>query len=170
MSTSFQFLLYLCILCCSFENKIFDYSHKVGDKVTIQIGALTSVTNIMPYNYYRLGICKPDKYKREEDTLGELLSGNTLYKSDYEVIMNKTEYCKVLCMETFNAKKINTIKMIYQRKYMSNWYADKLPAGLKKVHSPTNTSIDYNSGVPFAYHTIVNGIEQLYLYNQFLYL
>ena len=165
MSTSFQFLLYLCLLCYSFENKIFDYSHKVGDKITIQIGALTSVTNIMPYNYYRLGICKPDKFKREEDTLGELLSGNTLYKSDYEVIMNKTEYCKVLCTESFDAKKINTITMIYQRKYMSNWYADKLPAGLKKVYSPTNSSIDYNSGVPFAYQATVNGIEQLYLYN-----
>lgn len=164
MSLSFQFLLVIMIKI-SYENKIFDYSHKVGDSTTIQIGALTSVTNLMPYNYYRLGICKPDKFKKEEDNLGELLSGNTLYKSDYEVIMNKTEYCKVLCKETYTAKKINTTKMIYKRKYVSNWFADKLPAGLMKVHSPQNTSIDYNSGVPFAYQVNVNGTDELFLYN-----
>jgi hypothetical protein len=82
-------------------NAIFDYSHDKGEPLSIQAGSLSSRRGIIPYGYTRLKICQSQKVIKAEDTLGEILTGEVLYTTDYIANTNEDEFCQVLCYNTF---------------------------------------------------------------------
>ncbi len=45
--------------------------------------------------YYDLPFCQPVSPDKESENLGEVLAGDRIESSDYELIMGKNEYCKV---------------------------------------------------------------------------
>ena len=163
------------IIGSSIQKSLLDYSHKGGEQLNIQVGSITSIKSLLPYSYYRLGICKPNPLEKEEDTLGEILSGEVIYKTNYEIYMNKNEYCKVLCTQVFDDTKVSNINKIYNKKYVTNWYLDKLPAGFVKYNPVSQErSIDYSSGIPIGYEvpsgdSKVSSKEnkELFIYNHY---
>lgn len=42
----------------------------------------------MPYDYYSLPYCKPNKLKNEKENIGEVVSGDRIENSVYKVIIN----------------------------------------------------------------------------------
>ena len=151
-NTLISLFLVVFIIGSSIQKSLLDYSHKGGEQLNIQVGSITSIKSLLPYSYYRLGICKPNPLEKEEDTLGEILSGEVIYKTNYEIYMNKNEYCKVLCSQAFDDTKVSNINKIYNKKYVTNWYLDKLPAGFVKYNPVSQErSIDYSSGIPIGY-------------------
>ena len=92
------------------SNSIIDYSHDKGEPLSIQAGSLSSRRGIIPYGYTRLNICYSQKVIKAEDTLGEILTGEVLYTTDYIANTNEDEFCQVLCYNSFNAKTVNLIK------------------------------------------------------------
>ena len=70
------------------SNKIFDYSHKEGSRLNIHAGAVSSKRGIIPYAYSKLNICNSRRIKRVEDTLGEILTGNAYYSTEYLAKVN----------------------------------------------------------------------------------
>lgn len=54
-----------------------------GDKVTLKVNKLTSVKNL-PYEYYSLPYCQPEKVKSKTENLGELLRGDRIENSPYQ--------------------------------------------------------------------------------------
>ncbi len=60
---------------------------------------MTSVKTQLPYEYYHSPVhCKPDsgiKYKSEN--LGEILRGDRIVNTRYQVQMRKNIQCRVLC-------------------------------------------------------------------------
>lgn len=55
------------------------------DKVEMTVNKLTSAKTQLPYDYYSLPFCRPDKVRREGENLGETLAGDALKSSDYKV-------------------------------------------------------------------------------------
>ena len=162
----FFIFLILCQIALILSNSIFDYTHEQGEPLSIQAGSLSSRKGIIPYGYTKLKICDSQKVIKAEDTLGEILTGEVLYTTDYIANTNEDEYCQVLCYNNFNEKTVNTIKKLIKRRYFTNWIIDRLPAGLILYNKETKqTSLKYFNGIPLGY--VENGITYIYNHYQF---
>ena len=166
MKQIFSFLNLLTLIYSSFisPNPIFDYSHLKNEPLNILAGSLSSLTAIIPFDYTKLQICQSKKYEKAEDTLGEILTGESLYTTGYLAYTNKDEYCKTLCYNKFTEDQIKAIQKLIKRHYSTNWFLDKLPAGLI-LHEPliNNTKIRFYHGIPLGF----SKGNQFYIYNHF---
>lgn len=72
---------------------------KSGDKIEVKAIKLTSSHTQLPYAYYSLPFCKPrkDKLVYKSENLGEVLRGDRIVNTPYEVNMLKNVRCKLLC-------------------------------------------------------------------------
>ena len=128
---------------------IFDYSHLEGSTINIEVGKLSSSNYIIPYSYNRLKICNLKRLQRAEDNLGEILTGQDLYISDYTAKINENKYCEILCNNQFTRNNIRKLKKLIDRNYFTNWYVDKLPAGLIYYnYDKKSTKVNYFYGIP----------------------
>ena len=150
MSINFYLFFFIIIYISSISSSsIFDYSHLEGSAINIQVGKLSSNNYIIPYSYNRLKICNLKRVKRAEDNLGEILTGEDLYISEYTANINENKFCEILCNNQFRKNTIRKIKRLIDRNYYSNWYVDKLPAGLIYYNYNTKkTDINYFYGIP----------------------
>ena len=143
-------------------NSIFDYSHIKGEPLSIQAGSLSSKTSVIPYGYPKINICHSKKIVKAEDTLGEILSGESYYSTDYIAKTNEDSFCQILCNNNFSEKNIRTYKKLISRNYFSNWVVDKMPAGKIMYNKETKqTTLRYFSGIPLGFHSN----NQFYIYN-----
>lgn len=55
-----------------------------GDPITLKVNKLMSVKNL-PYEYYSLPYCRPDKIISSAENLGEVLRGDRIENSPYQV-------------------------------------------------------------------------------------
>ena len=161
-----QFFLFFLIILYKFNitnsNSIFDYSHKKGELLNILAGSLSSKRNIIPYGYTKLNICQSKKIFKAEDTLGEILTGESFYTTEYIANTDEDKYCQILCNNNFSAKSISLIKKLVYRKYRTNWIVDKLPAGLITYNKETKKSnLEFFKGIPLGF---VND-DTFYIYN-----
>ena len=158
----FFLLLIFSLIIHSNSNSIFDYSHANGESLSIQAGSLSSRRYIIPFGYTRLNICQSKKIIKTEDTLGEILTGESYYTTGYIANTNIDKYCQVLCYNTFSEKNEKIYKKLIRRRYFSNWIVDKLPAGLIMYNKETRqTSLSYFDGIPLGF--VADG--QFYIYN-----
>ena len=158
------FLLFVQIALIS--TSVIDYSHDQGEPLSIQAGSLSSRRGIIPYGYTRLKICDSQKVIKAEDTLGEILTGEVFYTTDYIANTNEDEYCQTLCYNDFSEKTVRLINKLIKRRYFTNWVVDKLPAGLILYNKETKqTSLKYFNGIPLGY--IENGVTYIYNHYQF---
>ena len=143
-------------------NSIFDYSHLKGEPLSIQAGTLSSRRAIIPYGYTKLNICQSRKIIRAEDTLGEILTGESYYTTGYIAKTNEDTFCNVLCYNPFSADNVKIIEKLIKRHYFSNWVVDKLPAGRIEYNlSSKETKLRYFNGIPLGYRID----DKSYIYN-----
>jgi transmembrane 9 superfamily protein 2/4 len=148
----FSFFLIISKILLINSNSIFDYSYNKGDPLEILAGSLSSKKNIIPYGYTKLNICQSEKYKKAEDTLGEILTGEILYTTGYKVNINEDKLCQVLCNNTFSEKQVDLMRTLIKRNYFTNWIVDKLPAGKLYYHrSKKEMILDYLNGIPLGF-------------------
>ena len=144
------------------SNKIFDYSHLKGDKLSIHAGALSSRSAIIPYGYPKLNICNSQRIKRVEDTLGEILTGNLYYSTEYLTKVNEDTFCNILCYSNLTENDVHFWQKLIRRRYFINLVVDKLPAGLIHYNNETKqTTLSYFEGIHLGYRKN----DQYYIYN-----
>ena len=56
-----------------------------GDKVVLKVNKLTSIKTQLPYEYYSVPYCRPEKILSSAENLGEVLRGDRIENSPYEV-------------------------------------------------------------------------------------
>lgn len=60
--------------------------YDLGEDVELKVNSLTSVHTQLPYDYYSLKFCKPlEGVESYSENLGELLSGDRIENSPYEL-------------------------------------------------------------------------------------
>lgn len=59
--------------------------HLQGDKEVLKVNKLTSTKTQLPYEYYSIPYCKPEHIKSSAENLGEVLRGDRIENSPYEV-------------------------------------------------------------------------------------
>ena len=94
------------------SNRIFDYSHLKGSRLSINAGPLSSKRAIIPYSFTKLHICNSKRLQRMEDTLGEILTGNKFYSTEYLAKVNEDTFCNILCFNNFTERDVNFYKKL----------------------------------------------------------
>ena len=56
-----------------------------GDPLRVKVNKLTSIKTQLPYSYYSLPYCRPKKIFDSAENLGEVLRGDRIENSPFEV-------------------------------------------------------------------------------------
>lgn len=56
-----------------------------GDELKVKVNKLTSTKTQLPYSYYSLPYCKPERIVDSAENLGEVLHGDRIENSPYVV-------------------------------------------------------------------------------------
>lgn len=78
----------LALLCrCCLRKKVFATSvgWVQGDKLTLKVNKLSSTKTQLPYDYYSIPYCRPEAIVSSAENLGEVLRGDRIENSLYEV-------------------------------------------------------------------------------------
>merc|ERR1719356_1901699 len=70
-----------------------------GDKIDVRAIKMTSSHTQLPYEYYSLPFCKPGSGKVEykSQNLGEILRGDRITDTAYDIRMKQNMQCRLLC-------------------------------------------------------------------------
>jgi len=119
-----------------------------GDKVELKVNKLTSVKTQLPYRYYELPYCQPPVIQESVENLGEILEGDLIENSPYEVKMMQNMSCKVLCKQELTKAHKDKFKSMIDDEYLVNWIVDNLPAATRYVRRGTSAGTTYVNGFP----------------------
>jgi len=67
------------------ENHILLFKYMQGDPLPVKVNKLSSTKTQLPYDYYFLSYCKPQKIVNSAENLGEVLRGDRIENSVYNV-------------------------------------------------------------------------------------
>ena len=112
-----------------------------GAPVPLKVNALSSVETHLPYEYYKLPFCKPVKVTDYRENLGELLTGNKLENSAYELNVGVETRCRVLCTKKYTKDDVAHFIKRIDEAYVVNWVVDNMPAAEDIVD--TSSGADY---------------------------
>ncbi|KAL7239605.1 hypothetical protein ACSBR2_005497 [Camellia fascicularis] len=108
------------------------YPHKygIGDALSVKVNSLTSIDTEIPFSYYSLPFCKPQKgVKDSAENLGELLMGDRIENSPYRFKMYANETEIFLCKtNALSADEFKILKKRIDEMYQVNLILDNLPA------------------------------------------
>ncbi|KAG8457352.1 hypothetical protein KFE25_014081 [Diacronema lutheri] len=108
-----------------------------GDRVELKLNKLASTKTQLPYEWYSLPFCRPARIEHVAENLGEILRGDRIENSPYEIAMHVEERCKVLCRTAYTAEQMAQFAHRIAEDYRVNWIVDNLPAATRVVEPPT---------------------------------
>ncbi|CAE7457093.1 TMN10 [Symbiodinium sp. CCMP2592] len=133
-----------------------------GARVELKVNKLTSVKTQLPYGYYTLPFCKPDSGIVESvENLGEILAGDLIENSPFDLRMGEDEKCKMLCKKPLEAADKDKFRSRIDDEYLVNFIVDNLPAATKYVRKSDGGEFTYMNGFPIG----VQKDGKYYLYN-----
>mmetsp|Transcript_25046 Transcript_25046/g.59618 ORF Transcript_25046/g.59618 Transcript_25046/m.59618 type:complete len:264 (-) Transcript_25046:1426-2217(-) len=144
-----------------------DYAR--DDAVTIKVNKLSSTKAQLPYEYYSLPYCRPTQIISSAENLGEVLRGDRIENSLYELEMRADEQCKVVCkIESLSQKQSNAFKAKIEDEYRVNMILDNLPVGMVKMRQENGAQVKtYERGFPVGFKAAIEegGEEKYFLHN-----
>lgn len=106
-------------------------NYKYEDTVDLKVNKLTSVKAQLPFSYYSLPVCRPEKIVDVAENLGEVLAGDVIENSLFEIKMKKPQTCKILCEKKYDHKDRALFREKIANRYTVHWIVDNLPAAIK---------------------------------------
>jgi len=124
-----------------------------GEKVELKVNKLTSTKTQLPYEYYMLPFCQPDTLETVAENLGEVLRGDKIMNSNYELKMGVEETCKILCRKELTAAEAKEFSTRVEEDYRVHWVMDNLPSATKYVDetNPAKPVTIYDLGFPLGF-------------------
>ena len=129
-------------------------SHRPQDDlVNIKVNKLSSVKTQLPYEYYHLPFCRPENIVNSAENLGEVLRGDRIENSMYQIEMRSDQQCKVLCSLNIKSKKMfASFKRAIKDEYRVNMILDNLPVAMVRMRSDGDKLVKtYERGYPIGF-------------------
>lgn len=126
-------LLFIHAADCFYVPGVAPINFNEGSDVEIKAVKLTSSRTQLPYEYYSLPFCQPDKITYKAENLGEVLRGDRIVNTPFNVQMLKMKMCEVLCKGPATLK-VEQSKLIAERireEYYVHLIADNLPVATR---------------------------------------
>ncbi|TYH66542.1 hypothetical protein ES332_D06G130600v1 [Gossypium tomentosum] len=125
-----------------------------GDPLKVKVNKLTSIKTQLPYSYYSLPFCTPEKIVDSAENLGEFT-------------MQEPQLCTVLCRIMIDAKTAKQFKEKIDDEYRVNMILDNLPlvVPIKRLDQASNTvyQLGYHIGLKGQYAG--NKEEKYFIHN-----
>jgi transmembrane 9 superfamily protein 2/4 len=111
-------------------------SYENDEPIQLFVNKVVSDKSELPYAYYDLPFVCPPTGKKTGSlisgsgvsmNLGEVLRGDRIKASDYELKMDHTDQCHALCTHTIDANELNLAKKLIADGYAAEWIVDNLP-------------------------------------------
>jgi len=144
--------------------------YQEGGSIDLKVNKLTSVKTQLPYGYYTLPYCAPPAIQESAENLGEILTGDQIENSAYQINMREEVSCKELCKKALTNADKNRFKSMIEDEYSVNWIVDNLP-GAMRVAAPEAPGGAYMvSGFPIGAvkkgrHYVYNHVRLSFLYH-----
>ena len=141
-------------------------------QVPLKVNKVTSTKTQIPYEYYDIPFCLPPKRRGEMENLGEVLAGDAITNSPYQLEMKVPKACVKLCAKSYSDKDMKMFRELIDEEYRVHWLLDSLPAAVR------NDRYDYISrGFPIGFvtpptyqepnvHCLYNHVRLLIKYNE----
>lgn len=113
----------------------------------LQVVLLTSVKTQIPFDYYHAPYCPSTSGTRswETENLGEVLMGDKIAPSPYELKMKTPVPCKVLCRKNMTEADMKNFQNLVDNEYKVHMQLDGLPVA---IHEERLTSHGFPVGYP----------------------
>lgn len=136
--------------------------YKAGEKVALKVNSMSSSRTQLKYDYYDLPFCQPaDGIKDSAENLGEILTGNVIQNSPFEINMYEQVDCRVVCTKEYTEEEAQKFREMIDEYYLINMIMDNLPAAYKTISEDhTKQLAFYSHGFPLG-GTVINnaGVE-----------
>ena len=109
--------------------------HDFIERVELKMNKMASQTTMLPIDYYQLPFCEPTGGpKMDSMNLGQILAGDRIQSSPYDIRMKQDEICKQLCVTYLGPREQtglvpNSVVKAIRLDYYNNWLLDDLPIG-----------------------------------------
>jgi transmembrane 9 superfamily protein 2/4 len=130
-----------------------------GAVVNLKVIRIDSVKTQLPFEYYALPFCQPPEIINAAENLGEVLRGDRIENSLYQLFMNVEESCKILCKLEYNEEQMGEFAEKVNDEYRVHWIVDNLPAATRVVRDVSDGNVltySYERGYPLGF---VGGTE-----------
>lgn len=122
-------ILHYCVLTLvSSSNPPFNHHYNVGDQVPLfanKVGPLNNPSET--YEYFDLPFCRPDPLLRRKESLGEVLSGDRLTNTHYDIKFQEMKVAEKWCTKTFEREELVKFRDAIQRDFYFQMFYDDLP-------------------------------------------
>ncbi|ERN19807.1 hypothetical protein AMTRI_Chr05g61130 [Amborella trichopoda] len=140
-----------------------------GDLLQVKVNKLSSTKTQLPYDYYFLNYCKPDKIMNSAENLGEVLRGDRIENSVYTFRMRELESCKIGCIIKLDRESTKNFKEKIDDEYRVNMILDNLPVAVLLQKRDGSQSSTYEHGFRVGFKASYSGsIEEKYFINNHL--
>lgn len=114
------------------------------EPIPLQVNKIFSDHTQLQYAYYKLPFVCPPSGRTHGGSpfgsgqsvslnLGEILRGDRIMTSDFELRMGKNMECQALCTQEVGRKDVRWARQLIREGYVAEWIADNLPGATKFV-------------------------------------
>jgi len=139
-----------------------------GDTIEVRAIKMTSAHTQLPYEYYSLDLCKPESVLvYSSQNLGQILRGERIVNTPYDIKMNKNDKCRVLCKDkTWDEKASKDAGYRIEHEYFVHLIMDNLPCATRFTVPDAESVPQYEPGYRLGY--VSNNKNYIYNHLKFV--
>ncbi|KAK2739199.1 hypothetical protein FQN57_006642 [Myotisia sp. PD_48] len=152
-------------------------TYRDDQPIPVLVNKIFSDNSQLQYAYSGLPfVCPPTGKKIGSSTfgsgqhinlnLGEVLRGDRIVVSDFEVVMGKDVQCKSLCSRQVGRKDVKWGQKLISDGFVAEWIVDNLP-GATSFITVDKTKKYYSTGFKLGYKSSSVGRREHFIYNHF---
>lgn len=102
--------------------------YKAGDPVILYVNKVGPYHNPQEtYHYYQLPVCCPEKIRHKSLSLGEVLDGDRMAESLYEIRFRENVEKRILCHMQLSSAQVEQLRQAIEELYYFEFVIDDLP-------------------------------------------
>eukprot|EP01023_Acetabularia_acetabulum_P016371 TRINITY_DN1808_c0_g1_i2.p1 TRINITY_DN1808_c0_g1~~TRINITY_DN1808_c0_g1_i2.p1 ORF type:complete len:682 (-),score=91.71 TRINITY_DN1808_c0_g1_i2:217-2226(-) len=139
-----------------------------GAIINIKVNKLSSIKTQLPYEFYSLPYCRPEEIQSTAENLGEVLRGDRIENSLYNIQMLDDESCKIQCrIRELSEAQATQFKAKILDEYRVNMILDNLPVAIPRERLDNGDQVKtYERGYPVGFVAQFNNDEvKVYVHN-----
>ncbi|CAG7837323.1 unnamed protein product [Allacma fusca] len=110
-------------------------SETCKSKISLFVNRLNSDESVIPYEYHYFDFCTVNEEEKDSpvENLGQVVFGERIRPSPYQITFKKNEKCKTLCTKSYDGsssdsqQKLSILKTGMSLNYQHHWIVDNMP-------------------------------------------
>jgi transmembrane 9 superfamily protein 2/4 len=154
-------------------------SYRDDEQIPLLVNKIFSDHTQLQYAYFDLPFVCPPTGERHGDSsfgsgqrvslnLGEILRGDRIMTSDFELVMGKDVECQSLCSQEVDRKGVKWGRQLIKDGYVTEWIVDNLPAATSFVTVDRSRKY-YSTGFKLGYqdYSPADGSSRFFIHNHY---